>query len=314
MSNFLPANNEMHNFNNCANSFEKESHYFFNPGSYYFNKETIVYLPENISFKVNFGYNFEYPFHVNVNDLCNINVYYCPGSYYFNKETIVYLPDGIPFTINSGYSFLFKYGFYVTANDIYYINNVNYYQLNSENVLEEVLNELSSEEVSHEEVSHEEVSHEEVSHEKVSHEAVSHVEVSPVEVSHVEISPVEASTDEIFTVNKQNFEKIKESIKFLMEFKDYEYNVGRILWNKNGEEMQKTVHKDIMHIALLSAKEDNITFLEAEKYYGKGVLTPADILGLSEILVPRYCAKDSKWFQYSINNNKKLKKYNNKKK
>ena len=266
----------------------------------------------------------------------NQNQSYCfcnPGSYYFNKEIIVYLPDGIPFTISSGYSFLFEYGFYVTANDMYYLQNVNYYQLNSENMLEEVLDELCSEqaspvevspvevspvevspvevypvEVSPVEVSPVEVSPVEVSHVEVSQVEVSPVEVSPVEVSPVEVSPVEASTDEIFTVNKQNFEKIKESIKFLMEFKDYEYNVGRLLWNKNGEEMQKTVHKDIMHIALLSAKEGNITFLEAEKYYGKGVLTPADILGLSELLEPQYSIRDKKFFVYSINNTKKFRK------
>ena len=231
----------------------------------------------------------------------NQNQSYCfceQGSYYFNKETIVYLPGGIPFTISSGYSFLFEYGFYVNTNDMYYLQNVNYYQLNSENMFEEVLDELCSEQASSVEVSSVEVSSVEVSP----------VEVSPVEVSPVEVSPVEESIDEIFTVNKQNFEKIKESIKFLMEFKDYEYNVGRLLWNKNGEEMQKTVHKDIMHIALLSAKEGNITFLEAEKYYGKGVLTPADILGLSELLEPQYSIRDKKFFVYSINNIKKFRK------
>jgi hypothetical protein len=256
----------------------------------------------------------------------NQNQSYCfcePGSYYFNKEIIVYLPCGIPFTISSGYSFLFEYGFYVTANDMYYLQNVNYYQLNSENMLEEVLDELCSEqessvevspvevspvEVSPVEVSQVEVSQVEVSQVEVSHVEVSPVEVSPVEVSPVEVSPVEASTDEIFTVNKQNFEKIKESIKFLMEFKDYEYNVGRLLWNKNGKEMQETIHKDIMHIALLSAKESNITFLEAEKYYGKGVLTPADILGLSELLEPQYSIRNKNFFVYSINNTKKFKK------
>ena len=77
----------------------------------------------------------------------NQNQSYCfcePGSYYFNKEIIVYLPCGIPFTISSGYSFLFEYGFYVIANDMYYLQNVNYYQLNSENMLEEVLDELCS--------------------------------------------------------------------------------------------------------------------------------------------------------------------------
>jgi hypothetical protein len=97
------------------------------------------------------------------------------------------------------------------------------------------------------------------------------------------------TTEPSLRLSRNQVMATKDKIKFLLGPSKIEKsafrpnNVGVMVFHSYGAEPQQSIHPDFYHFALLSSF--GITAEEAEKYYGKGIPTPADRLGLSKKII-----------------------------